>query len=180
MKLRHIPTVLRADAREAIKTGDVEGFFSKTDSMHALELFLDNAKELRKRGLYEKGLLTAWSLQKVTLTRIGDEIVSWSFFVSRWLESCDRQKLLDAGDELPTGDPLTLYRGFKSDDFAKGISWTLSHGIAKSFAGRNGKVHKTTVRRAEVLCYIDKSGREEQEVLVLLPLSHPVEIVGPE
>jgi hypothetical protein len=97
MKLRLILPGLQPQARRALKNGDVGLFFYSTDSMYSLSLLCDNHDEFRKRGLLEKALICAWSNQKVTLTRIGDEIVSWKIIVSAMLQNCDRQKLLDAG-----------------------------------------------------------------------------------
>jgi hypothetical protein len=193
LNLRHIPRGLRAAARRAITCDDfyaVNGFFMYASSDVAMLLFMDNENYFKKHGLYEKALLYAWAHQKVNVLQIGDRVSSWDHFMRNCLQLCaDSDALLAAGDPLPLGDPLTIYRGVRGRGKRnlRGISWTLSLEVAKKFSKRfptlenfRPAVYQTTVRRSDVYAYLNSFREGEQEVLVVLSKRHPITKVGVE
>lgn len=68
-------------------------------------------------------------------------------------------------DDLPPGDPLTIYRGAQSHDVL-GLAWSLDCSVAAWFALRfdeTGQVIVGSVPRAKVAAYI--TNRDEAEVI---------------
>jgi hypothetical protein len=89
----------------------------------------------------------------------------------------DPLKLMDAGDTLPDGDSFNVYRGVAGTGAkrrVRGYSWTGDVAIATMFAELrahryglpNPAVFRATVRRQDILAYVNESGRNEQEFLI--------------
>lgn len=179
---KHVWKMMRTEAEAYLASGDVEGFFSCVDSAEQTAKLIEYAAVFREKGLLEKAFLIAYTSQKEHMN--GKD--GWFYYAT--LRSLDKTRLLAASETLPAriGDTLTIYRGV-SHHSANGknirnISWTLSRKTARFFAHRwddsadkeKGKVYKTVIARADVLAYIHKTGRGEQEVLVLLPPTQPI------
>ena len=108
-------------------------------------------------------------------------ILPWLFL--DLLRDANRSKLLSLGDDLPSGDRLTVFRGVIDVDDPSRVrrtSWTLSSGIAAWFAtvmGRNEEsikpgVFMLNVPKEKVFFYTNK--RDEQEVVVdMYPQARP-------
>lgn len=180
MNLSLINPMLHNQARQALKDGDVDRFFGYADSLASMFLFKHNESEFLRRGLFEKALLCAWSNQKCTTFICNGECVSSDPFMRGCLTRANKDKLIEHSDPLPSGDVLTVYRGVSGrGEFRKvrGIAWSLSVTVARSFAryGYRPALYRTTVKRSDAFAYINESGREEQEVLLLLGKRHAVE-----
>jgi hypothetical protein len=177
---------LREIAIDAYSEGDFKTFFYcalMVNDNAAMRLFMDNAAAFESDGVTERALLAAWMMQEHT--------GSWSSIVKLLLMTCDRKKLLAAGNHLPEGETFTLYRGVE-DGFKKqrgfnfkwvkdkrGISWTSDLEVARRFASRHGtggKVYTTTIKRSDVYAYIDGE-RKESEYLLVLNNKHPLEML---
>ena len=167
---------LRKDARDAIKAGDVAGFFCRADSMLSMRMLLDNEGYFRHHELWERALLFAWQNQKVTGHAKMGTGESWATLMPALLASCDRAKLLAASDSLPDGDIFTIYRGTQPE-FVRNVSWTLDVTTAAKFPQycSSASIYSTTVKRSDVYAYLDR--RHEKEVLVVLDIKHPVTLV---
>jgi hypothetical protein len=175
MRLRPaIPPSLLPQARAAFKANDWDRFFGSTDSDWSLWLLGMNHQAIRNKGEYEHALLVAWVNQKVTRVILNGEPLNWTPYMKRYLASCDRSKLVQAGDPLPEGEPLTVYRGLpNSNSDVRGVSWTLDIEVARRFA-EGFMVYKTTVPRSMAYAYVNESGRGEREVMLVLPADYPV------
>jgi len=177
-----INPLLHEQALRGLREGDVGPFFDSTDSNGSMLLFMRNVGMFQQRGLFEKALLSAWSNQKHNFVFFGDEKYRWDSFLRDRLLECNREKLMECSDALPEGEMLTVYRGVSGKGrmrALRGISWSLSMDVARFF-GRYGfrpALYRTTVKRSDVFAYINESGRNEQEVLLLLDKKHPVERV---
>src|SRR6266478_3225028 len=179
--LSNVLPSLRATARERLKTGDVFGFFSTTDSMLSMRLLCDNYYYLKSVGLWEKALLYAWSNQKYTGGPIhNDQDDSWAVLMPAILAASNRAKLLEFSDDLPDGDEFTIYRGARAE-YARGVSWTLALNIAANFPtlwSEASNIYATKIKRSDIYAYIDSGdSRNEKEVVVVLPKEHPITIL---
>jgi hypothetical protein len=112
------------------------------------------------RGPLRDVLAQAWTSTEWP----GDPIVLW-----RAIAAGDR---IEDGEPMPTGDPLTIYRGQGVDDEYVGISWTLDRSRAEWFAAtiprvgprEDGVVIEGRVARSAILGYL--TARNESEVIV--------------
>jgi hypothetical protein len=71
-------------------------------------------------------------------------------------------------------DELTIYRSFaRTRKGVDGLAWTLDREQAEWFANRNrhGKQHgyiaSATIRKADVIAYLNDGGRNEREIICL-------------
>ncbi len=146
--------------------------YSWAGSSEVLDVVVDNYRVLRDAGLLEEAFLTAWSYQKWGVPNWDDD------FCEFWFAHLDRAALLKAGDPLPPGDSFVVYRGVAGDGVARrvrGYSWTGDEGIARRFARLrvenfglgNPSVYSAVIKREDVLAYIDPSGKNEKEFLLL-------------
>ena len=195
LDLALIPAPLRARARQAFVDGDVVGFFCLGNSSVPLALLQINEKAFKRNGSFEKALLYAWTHQKVTIGLWKNIVPNkppiafrWDSWVGEQLLCADRGKLLALSDPLPSGDVFTVYRGvggFRSSHHLIGakcmrepheLSWSLSPDTARLFMHwpHRSALYQTTIKRSDVLAYIDTMTRGEQEVLVVLHKRHPV------
>jgi len=172
-----IEPTLRKEARKVLRSGaDLSLFFGLVDSRLPMLLFLYNGAYFHQRGRYEAALFEAWVNQKTTRVTINGDVFYWGELMRcELLPQCDRLKLLAAGDPLPASESLTVYRAIGDKGNALGVSWTLSEEVARRFEEANrildpGDVRVLTrqVRRDEVWAYVNESGRNEQEIILLL------------
>jgi hypothetical protein len=168
-------------AQERFAHDDIEGVLCLISSGARLDFICDNAQLLKERGLFERGLLDAW-------TGANTNIRYWSLSFTEYIfgSFSDRGRLLAAGQPLPGEGPFTLYRGVAGHGAARrirGISWTASVERAGWFATvfyaerfhlPNPCIYRTTVEKEHVLAY--SNDRQEEEFLVLLPQRHKVEL----
>jgi len=174
---------LQKNFRGYAKKRDVKGMLACSGSEDSMNIFLVNGRWFAERGMTEEALLAAWNNQKSTL--------HWREHIKMFLTMCDRSKLMAAGDPLPEGETFTIYRGIGSSNYMlegrrlggeeRGVSWTLDRDVAKFFAGAEGKILTTEVRRDEIFAYLgqpqgETKYRREQEILVLLDEQHPIRI----
>jgi hypothetical protein len=156
-------------------TTPLEAVFKRygfASSGQVMDVVLDGWPVLQDGGLLEEAFLAAWSYQK------------WGF--PNWTKGfCDcvfhflqREKLLAAGDPVPPGDSFLVYRGVAglgAKRRVRGHSWTRNIDVARNFADIRGfrfklpnpAVYSAVIRRQHVLAYINESGRNEHEFLVL-------------
>jgi len=89
----------------------------------------------------------------------------------------DALPLMPQCPPLPDGETFTVYRGIDDHDGShpRGVPWTFDLEVARRSAGPNGTVYRTTVSRADIFAY---SNWCEQEVVVILPADHPIEVVA--
>jgi len=131
--LDFVTSVLRSQAQQAFDAGDAFGFLMSVESHKRMSLFALNYRQLRERGIYEAALLEALQSAKSNSR-------SWPLgLLKNWLQACDREKLLAAGDPLPHGGPFVLYRGVAGEPGHRrvcGIHWTGSLEKAIWFATR--------------------------------------------
>lgn len=167
-----IPSMLREQAVADLEAGDVAGFLFAASNRDSLDLVAYNARALRKRGLYEAGLLDAFTASRTNNFHYSVGGLKLLF------ASADRAKLRANGDPLPSDGPFTLYRGVAGRASARrvrGLSWTSSLETAQWFAGRfasllaDPAVYQITVDAEHVLAYLHEKGRDEHEFIVLLP-----------
>lgn len=104
-ELCRIPEHLHESAMRCIAEGDVEGFLFLTCSPGRMGFFIDNEVPLWEMGLYEKGLLFAFT--SVTMDNRHFPLHQ----IRRLFRMADRERLLAAGDPLPGKGPFTIYRG---------------------------------------------------------------------
>ena len=134
-------------------------------------MVLDNWHVLRDAGLVEEAFLDAWCKQK-------HGFPNWSKpFCDAVVRLLQREKLLAVGDALPAGDSFTVYRGVAGIGAKRrvhGYSWTGDIDVARNFARLrafyrlpNPAIYRAEIRREHVLAYINESGRNEQEFLLL-------------
>ena len=146
--------------------------YSWANSIERLDVVVDNDRVLRKAGLLEEAFLDAWSYRKWGIPSWDDDYCEF------WFAHLDRAALLKAGDPLPAGDSFVVYRGVAGDGIARrvrGYSWTGDEGTARRFARLrvenfglgNPAVYSAVIKRADVLAYIDASGKDEKEFLLL-------------
>jgi hypothetical protein len=153
-------------AIEALREGDADGFMFAAIGNHTrLGLVFDMEDVLYLCGVLEPAVVYGFTASNVNNSRFQAKKIEALF------HRCDRQKLLAAGDPLPEGDTLTIYRGVAgvgSMRRVSGLSWTLDLDIACWFASRfnlpNPAILAASVRPDEVFFYTD--GRNEQEVVV--------------
>jgi hypothetical protein len=127
-----------------------------------------NREALRERGLYEPALLYAFMTPKIN---------NCGWPVSRLREllgNADRDRLRQAGADLPGAGPFTLFRGVAgrgTQRRVRGLSWTLSFEKARWFATRydwlpQPAVYHVVIDAEDVLAYV--TDRNEEEFLVWL------------
>src|SRR5262245_48976710 len=132
-RYRQAQVSLEAQAQEALATRNVSLFLLCVSSRLALQFFILNAGLLRSLGLYEAGLLDAYTTHPASNRQIP----------ARWLRQlftmADRATLRAAGEPFPGPGPYTLYRGVAGgpkDRRVRGLSWTLDQEKAWWFARR--------------------------------------------
>jgi hypothetical protein len=151
----------------SLRTGDHMSYVMTAGSSHlALGHVLENADLLKACGMLERATVASFTIASTSNA-------GWPLaHIERHLRFCDKVRLLTAGDPLPEGDPLTVYRGVAGDGTwrkVRGLSWTLDPDLACWFACRredlvNPAVMVATIRRSSVWFY--SNGRDEQEVVV--------------
>jgi len=170
-----------AQQQELLAASEIERFlYTLGNTGKALDYVVDNARLLKSKGLFERGLLCAWLGSKTNIR-------NWSRSLPRTFFSSfsDRSALLEAGQPLPGDGPFTLYRGVAGAGAARrirGISWTSSLECARWFATwyadrfrlPNPSVYKSLVPKENVLAY--SNDRKEQEFLLCLPRGHKVDL----
>ncbi len=155
-------------ALDRFEARDVGGMLAKMSNKYWLAFVSDNAFLFNQIGIYEKALVYAYLGCSVNF-------VHWPFEeIQELFDIADREKLMDAGDPLPSDGPFTLYRGVSGegeDRRERGISWTADYDKAVWFANRlyckDPAVLKADVDRECVLAYSNK--REEQEFMCIIP-----------
>jgi len=143
-----------------------------------LRLTLDdvrvNVVVLRRHGVYEKALLSAFT---------GTNHATWRLSaLVRLFKQADRGRLRAAGDPLPGAGPFTVYRGVAGPTHERrinGLSWTGSIEHARWFAQEHARrladrltdpnpgVYRVTIPERAVLAYTNTEG--EGEFIVILP-----------
>jgi hypothetical protein len=146
--------------------------YAWADSVQVMDIVLDNWPVLRDAGLLEEAFLNAWCTQKFGFP-------NWTnAFCDAILGLLQREKLLNAGDPMPPGDSFVVYRGVAGvgrKRRVRGYSWSGDIGVARLFAEirahrgllPNPAIYRAEIRREHVLAYINESGRNEQEFLLL-------------
>lgn len=133
---------------------------------------VDDFKELKKAGVYEKHLIEAYTSCKCNNREWETE------FLDLLLLQCDKTKSLKEGALIEPlfNDKKTIkvYRGVSGLDNvrrAKGQSWTTDLDVAKWYALRFGaerpEVYQTTIKREHIYCYAVDMG--ESEIIIRSP-----------
>jgi hypothetical protein len=125
-----IHPVLRRQAVDALRSGDVGGFLAYASNENGLALVLHNTERLIEQGLYEGALLWGFTSSRVNNYR-------WFTKLADMFHRADRTRLRQVGDVLPGNGPFTLYRGVAGNGRARrmrGFSWTEDLQVAKWFA----------------------------------------------
>lgn len=162
---------LREMAEADFVAGDAGAMLGKSSNDFGLRIVLDNLWQLKARGIYEAGLIPAYSGCRLNWA-------GWSLeALGALFQFGDRAKLLEAGDPLPDGDTFTLYRGvYGLEPYRKmrGMSWTSSYRTAVWFAERyredgasNIAVYRARVPRSDIYAYLDAEHRNEEDFIVL-------------
>ena len=164
--LEAIPPADRPGAVAAFNERNLDGFLRFAPPTSAMGLVAENQQALVDCGLYEKGLLIAYS--EAQTGRYSQEYLVGLF------EAGDPAKLRAAGDPLPNQASFTLYRGVRgySDEgrVVRGLSWTDSVLIASWFAWWrkwpddeliDPAVYRATVPRAAVVAFTTARGERE-------------------
>jgi hypothetical protein len=153
---------LENSALEAFREGDALGFVHCAFGQNALDLVVANILALRKRGIYEEALLTAFTTPRINNSDWPERYITLLF------RNANQDKLRAAGDQIPTR-PLVVYRGISGHGHRRrkrGWSWTDSLNAACWFALRMGlpnpAVLKATVNTEEILAFLDR----EREFIV--------------
>jgi hypothetical protein len=145
---------------------EFEQYFSRSCGDPAdLAAVWDNRIGLKKRGWYEKALISAYSAIKVN-NHLWDASVLGCLF-----RFADRAKLIAAGDPLPTdAKTFTVYRGVAgagNHRRVRSYSWTLNRSAACWFALRlllpKPAIYQATIRRDDVFVYLAR----EEEIICL-------------
>ncbi len=177
-ELCRIPEHLHESAMICIAEGNVEGFLSLTSSPDRMDFLIENEDLLLDRGLYERGLLFAF-------TSVAMDNRHFPLHHTRRLfRMAKRERLLAAGDPLPGRGPFTIYRGVSgrgSKRWIRGMSWTASYEKAQWFATRfcaalDPAVYKLVVPERKVLAYFNR--RNEQEFIVMADDLNPVRVTN--
>jgi hypothetical protein len=162
LNLRHVPRFLRTDAIDAFEEGDEIGFLGVADNQLGLAIVFDNALPLKRRGMYEKALIQAF-----TGTRTNN-LMYQLWVIDDLFREADADRLREAGDPMPGEGPFTLYRGVAGTNRTRriaGLSWTRNIDVACWFAARldlpSPSVYTATVQTNQVLCYVHDRHEEE-------------------
>jgi len=155
----------RERAIAAYEAGDAEAFVCSAPSNATLHVVFDNARQLKRRGIYESALIHGYVGTKTNFGNWTTPVLQFMF------DFADRAKLLSAGEPLPDGDKFTVYRGVAGKGCkrrVRGFSWTLDYEKAEWFANRfnyfgDPAVFQATIDRADVLAYTNQ--RNEQEII---------------
>lgn len=149
-----------------------------SDSIPRLDLMgvLERIDDLLEQGVYEAALLWAYCRTPVNYHNWHDSAVKVLF------RCADRKRLRAAGDPIPTGKMITLYRGVAGRGRARrvrGISWTASLKSARWFSERGAifgladpAVYTITVRSEDILARITDH-KEDEYLLLLGPTDMP-------
>jgi hypothetical protein len=94
--------------------------------------------------------------------------------IQSWLQFAGREKMLTAGEPLPTAGPFTLYRGVSGVGRSRrlrGVSWTDSIDVARFFCDRFSfeKPAIITMTIAAEHVYSYTNDRKEREFMVIVP-----------
>jgi len=149
-------------ARKAFADGDGEAFVQLA-FRGLLKAVVDNLGPLKKRGIYEQSLLTAFTDCKVNHHLSPEDLLDSLF------RFADPTRLREAGEPLPGTGPFILYRGVAGTGESRrlrGYSWTSSLDVACWYAVRfpwlaSPAVLTATVPAEDILAYVDC--RSEQE-----------------
>jgi hypothetical protein len=175
-----VPRVLYGQFHKAIAARDAHTMLSMVPDLMGLEFVRQNAEELRRAGIYEKALLTAFVGSKPRNCSLGANFLHVLFDVHT-----DRGHLRTASAALPGTGPFILYRGVSGHGAARrirGRSWTPSLERAKRFARLNQisiapAVYRVTAPAEWIVAYIYNQEEDEQEFLLELPPKADVERV---
>lgn len=154
-------------ALDALKKRDGSAFACAGSRGRALGLVFDNMALLKKRGMYEAALLTAFCSVKTNYHH-------WSLATIKGMfDEADRMKLQSLGITIPA-EPVIAYRavaGVGKNRRVKGLSWTTSLDMACWFAWRtsswleNPAVFKCVFDPKDI--YVIHNQREEDELIGL-------------
>lgn len=151
--------------KELLDAGDYVKLFMLMDKPMLLPVFTDIYRKIPSKHVYDI-FVSLYTRSEYGFSGMDRAMIEYVFskrtMSSRWKT---RMK------KLPAGDEITVYRGQTKDSTAadKAFSWTTSMKTAKFFAGRfdsAGKVETKTVRREDIVDYIDERGEKE---IILLP-----------
>jgi len=164
--MQPIPVTLRDNAARALAERNVIGFLITAGNERSVELVYYNREPLAVLSILEDAVREA-----LAATRTNN--CQWpSSWLLELLDSCDREKLRGAGDPLPTGEVLRVYRGIAGDGALRrprGISWTLDRERAAWFATRIPSLPQPAVLEAKIArehVYYYTDGRKESEVVL--------------
>jgi hypothetical protein len=132
----------------------------------SLDLIEANEATLKAHRGYERALVQAF---------VHTNHAHWSLTALRVLfHRADRARLRERGDPLPGRGPFTIFRGVagcEPERRVRGLSWTGSMDIARSFATRfdlsDPAVYRAIIQEPHVLTYI--ASKQEEEFIVILP-----------
>ena len=167
--LRRVSSFGRARARQSWDQGDLWGVLTCMGNHEYFDFVFDNIPQLAAAELLEAAVIAAWISINPNMGRLPQPST-----MRRLWSSCDRDKLMAAGNPLPSGNEFELYRGVPDASYLAsipGISWTSSIDIARKFAQSIGlydhphpAVFRLVVPRNRVIAYTDE--REEKEFIV--------------
>jgi hypothetical protein len=171
-EIRHGNAMIRKLLVEAWAEGNIDGVLEMLGNDYTIKFIFDNIKPLKAAGLYEKGLLCAYSGVRINSHACPLCTLSQLFSLG------DADKFRDAGDQIPSQGEFKLYRGVSGTGRARrvsGMSWTDDPHVAAWFAVRlidsgleDPAVFTITVQHSHVLAYLN--GKSEKEYLLRLPL----------
>ena len=168
LKLRMVPTFMREDTEKQFAAGNVDAMLTTMPNTECLEFVVHNAEALKRRGIYEPALASAFTDTRTNNASYSLSTIRYAFVMA------NRKKLLAAGDPLPPGNEFTVYRGVAGRGTLRRLSgpaWTGDVEKAKWFARRGAlaglaapAVLVATVRREDVYYYTNS--RNEREFVV--------------
>ena len=152
-------------AQKALKERDGRAFgWVAGSSGRNLGVVFDNMPLLKKLGMYEAALISAFTSVKTNFHHWDHSVIKWMF------DLADRNRLQSLGTAIPN-EPVTAYRGVSGvgkKRHVHGISWTTSQDMACWFAIRfanlgNPSVFKCVFDPKDI--YVMHNGRNEDELI---------------
>lgn len=127
-----IPAAFMKMAQESWEQGDIETVMLRIDSHKHMDFVIGNIVRLISRGLFEKAIIEAYTSINFNMGRLPN----WKD-LRVMLNLADRKRLREAGDPIPTKQPIKVYRGVgdgRINTYVRGFSWTSSPEVASYFA----------------------------------------------
>ena len=171
LNLSAVDTQLHETTLDSFLDGNAGFVYSAYSTNAMLDLVLDNAAVLLSMGMYEQALLNAYAGARRDFRDWPTSVLQMMFDLG------ERPAMWEAGDEIPSPEPLTVYRGVngrRGKRRVRGLSWTRSLDVACFFAcpewaflhggpPLDPGVYQATVRQSDIYAIV--KNRSEEEVI---------------